>query len=301
MYLDVGDGHRLYYEEYGPPTGRPIIVLHGGPGGALSHGVLKNFNLKKDRVILYDQRGCGKSTPYLSLYKNTTWDLVADMEKLRHACGVQKWILFGGSWGTTLALAYVSKHMEYVSALVLRGVCLMEPWETKWLYHEGGASRLYPQEWEAFSSFAASASGGRRSKDLTKTYKRLLRNRQTRKAAAAAWWGWESAISSLKPTTDRTIPAKAVSLAVLENHFFSNNAWIRPGQLLRTAAKIPRSVPVIIVQGRYDLVCPPAAAVALAKAIPHAKLTLTIAGHSSADPENARGLRKALARLRYVH
>ena len=293
MYLDVGDGHRMYYEEYGRPNGKPVVVFHGGPGGGLQRATLKYFNLSKWRVILYDQRGCGRSTPSLSLTANTTWDLVMDAEKLRVACGIDRWTVFGGSWGTTLALAYASKHMDRIAAFVLRGICLLEPWETDWLYREGGASRLYPAEWSKF----ASASGSKRN--LTATYKRLLhsRNRRTRKAAAAAWWGWEAAISSLHPTPDRSTPKQVAELATIENHYFSHNGWIRPGQLLAVARRIPRTVPIIIVQGRYDLVCPPASAVALAAAAPHAELHLTIAGHAASDPENAKALRTAVRSL----
>jgi len=285
----------MYYEEHGNPTGKPVVVLHGGPGGGLQRAVLKYFDLGKWRVILYDQRGCGRSTPFLSLRKNTTWDLVADIERLREACRIDQWTVFGGSWGTTLALAYASKHMKRITAFVLRGVCLMEPWETAWLYREGGASRLYP---EAFHAFAV----GSRSKvnvktNLTASYKRLLRNRRTRKAAAAAWWRWESAISSLHPRSDRSTPKQIESLAVLENHYFSHNCWVRPGQLLSVAKRIPATVPVIIVQGRYDLVCPPTSAVAVAAALPHAELHLTIAGHTASDPENAKALRAALHAL----
>jgi proline iminopeptidase len=294
MYLDVGDGHKLYYEEHGNSKGKPVVVLHGGPGGGLQRTVLSFFNLRRWRVILFDQRGCGKSTPFLSLHKNTTWDLVKDIELLRVACGIEKWTVFGGSWGTTLALAYASKHMDRIAAFVLRGVCLLEPWETDWLYREGGASRLYPAEFAAFSALAPPKS---RSKNLTKTYRRLLRNRRTRKAAAAAWWGWEAAISSLKPRPDHSSPEQVESLAMIENHYFSRNAWIRPGQLLAVAQRIPPSVPVLIVQGRYDLVCPAASAVAVAAAAPHAILQLTIAGHAATDPENAKALRKAVASL----
>lgn len=290
MYLDVGDGHRLYYEEHGNPAGKPVVVLHGGPGGGLQRSTLSFFNLGKWRVILFDQRGCGKSTPFLSLHKNTTWDLVKDIERLRVACGADRWTVFGGSWGTTLALAYASKHMGRIAAFVLRGVCLMEPWENEWLYREGGASRLYP---EAFSAFVAGAKG-KASSNLTKTYRRLLRNRRTRKAAAAAWWGWEAAISSLQPRPDRSTPAQIESLAVIENHYFSHNAWIRPGQLIAVARRIPRSVPIMIVQGRYDLVCPAASAISIVKAAPHATLQLTTAGHSATDPENAKALRSVL-------
>lgn len=293
MLLDVGDGHTMYYKEYGNPNGKPVVVLHGGPGGGSQKAVLKYFDLKRWRIILYDQRGCGLSTPWLSLHKNTTWDLVRDLEKLRTACGLERWVVFGGSWGSTLALAYASKHVDRVTALVLRGVCLLEPWETDWLYREGGASRLYPEAWASFSKAAGSKKG-----NLTRSYSRLLRNRQTRKKAAAAWWGWEAKLSQLRPTPDRSTPKQVEQLAVLENHYFLHNGWIRSGQLLTAAAKIPSSVPVYIIQGRYDLVCPAASAVALASTIPHAKLTLTIAGHAGAEPENAKALRAATDTLK---
>lgn len=294
MFLDVGDGHTMYYKEFGSPNGKPVVVLHGGPGGGLQRAALKFFDLKRWRVIMFDQRGCGKSTPFLSLHRNTTWDLVSDIEQLRRACGVESWVVFGGSWGSTLALAYASRHMARVAGLVLRGVCLLEPWETDWLYAEGGASRLYPEAWASFAKM-----GGNKKGNLTMTYKRLLhsRNRRTRRAAAKAWWGWEAAISSLQPRPDLSTPRQVESLAVIENHYFSNDAWLRSHELIKAAARIPASVPVIIVQGRYDLVCPAASAVAVAKAAPHAKLYLTLAGHSGADPENAKALKAAMRSL----
>jgi len=299
MFLNVGDGHTLYYKEFGSATGKPVVVLHGGPGGGMQRSVLKTFDLKRWRVIMYDQRGCGRSTPFLSLHRNTTWDLVADIEKLRTACGVERWTVFGGSWGSTLALAYASKHIQCVAAMVLRGVCLLEPWETDWLYAEGGASRVHPEAWAAFSQGAVTANTKKPKGNLTMTYKRLLhsRNRRTRRRAAAAWWGWESAISSLRPRPDRSTPRQVESLAVIENHYFSHDAWLRPHQLLKAAARIPTSVPVIIVQGRYDLVCPAASAVAVAKAVPHAQLHLTIAGHAASEPENAKALTAAMRSL----
>jgi proline iminopeptidase len=287
MFLDVGDGHRLYYKQFGNPKGKPVVVLHGGPGGGLQRGALKAFNLKKWCVTMFDQRGCGKSTPFLSLHKNTTWDLVDDIEKLRIACNVTQWTVFGGSWGSTLALAYASKHIDRISALVLRGIYLGDKTENDWLYGPDGAARLYPDEWAAFS--AESKVKG----SLIKTYKRLLSDRRTRKAAARRWWGWEAAISSLRPMADKAKPSEVESLAVIENYYFSHNCWLRPGQLLAAARRIPKSIPVIIVQGRYDLVCPPVSAVALSKAVAHSKLKLTISGHAGADPENAKAVRSA--------
>ncbi len=279
----------MYYEEHGSPTGRPVVVLHGGPGGGLQRKVLTFFNLKKWRVILYDQRGCGRSTPFGSTVANTTRHLVADLERLRVHLGLESWTLFGGSWGSTLALAYAAKHKERVTAMILRGVCLMEPWEQRWLYEEGGASNLFPEEWAKFKEGA-----GGLQRNLTRAYSRRLRskNRTTRRAAARAWWSWELSLSHLKHQPDRTPAATVESLAVLENHYFSNNAWIKPGALLAAARTF--KFPIHIVQGRYDMVCPAASAVSLAAAAPNAKLVMTIAGHSAFEPETAAALRATI-------
>lgn len=295
MYLDIIEGHRVYYEVHGAPQGKPVVVLHGGPGGGLQRELLTLFDLKRWRVLLFDQRGCGRSTPFLSLKKNTTWDLVADAERLREAIGVERWTVFGGSWGSTLALAYASKHMRRVSALVLRGIYLGAPSENDWLYRAGGVSELRPVEWSKFVRASGQASTTRKS--LIPTYKRLLLNRRTRRSAAAAWSGWEDSISTLKPRPEKSNPKETEALAVLENHYFSHGCWLRPGQILCAARRVPRSVPVYIVQGMYDLVCPPVSAVALAKAIPHAMLRITHAGHAASEPETAAALKTALHRL----
>lgn len=269
-------------------------MLHGGPGGGIQHSLLKLFDLKRWRVLLFDQRGCGKSKPFLSLEKNTTWDLVADIERLRETLGVDRWTVFGGSWGSTLALAYVSKHMNRVTALVLRGIYLAGPHENAWLYKEGGASELRPVEWAKFVRASHSVS---RKGCLIGPYRRLLHNRRTRKAAARAWTTWETSISSIKPNPVKDTAKEMEMVAVLENHYFSHNCWLRPGQLLREAKRIPTSVPVVIVQGQYDLVCPPVSAVELSKAIRHSQLHLTHAGHAALEPETAAALKSALRRL----
>jgi proline iminopeptidase len=288
MRLPLTDGHVMYYEEHGSVTGRPVVVLHGGPGGGLQHAILRCFNLCKWRVILYDQRGCGRSTPKYTTTANTTWHLTADLERLRIHLGLESWTLFGGSWGSTLALAYASRYSERVTAMVLRGVCLMEPWEQRWLYEEGGASRLFPDAW---ASFVAGAGGNK--KNLTRAYSRRLRSRHrgTRRAAARAWWSWESALSHMKPHTDCTPLPTVESLAILENHYFRHNAWIKPGQLVAAARNF--HFPIHIVQGRYDMVCPAASAAAIARAAPNAKLVMTMAGHAAFEPETAKALRTA--------
>jgi len=293
-HLEVGDGHTLYYEVHGAADGKPAVVLHGGPGGGLQRWVLRLFNLRRWRVVLFDQRGCGRSTPSAAtsagLRANTTWHLVADIERLRAAAGVTgPWTVFGGSWGSTLALAYAARHPRACAALVLRGIYLGEPWEAEWLYAEGGASRIAPAEWAHFSD-----GYRRRTRRATmKFYGPRLRSRRaaTRKAAAAAWNRWEESLSVLKPRAG--VQRAPESMAILEHHFFSHNCWLKPGQLL-TAAKRLR-MPVTIVQGRYDLVCPPASAAALHAAIPQSRLIFTHAGHSAAEPETARALRATLS------
>jgi len=289
MMLNVGDGHQIYYEIHGKnPLAPTCIVQHGGPGGGLQHSVLELFDLTKWRVILWDQRACGKSLPYGELKHNTTWHLVADMERIRESVGSPtKWFLFGGSWGTTLSLAYASRHGKHVAGMILRGVCLMEPWEQDWLYGPNGAARLFPEAWATF------AAKSRRRQNLTALYGRRLKSKATRKAAASKWWGWESAVSTLHPHKDTTPPTKIMTLALLENHYFENNAWLRPGQLIAAARKM--RFPVWIVQGRYDVVCPPASAWALSQVLPDVRqLTFTIAGHAATEPETWKGLRLAI-------
>ena len=285
--LDLGAGYTMHYEEHGSPNGRPVVVLHGGPGGGIRHYQLGQFNLKRWRVIMFDQRGCGLSEPrgLESLKYNTTWDLVSDIEKLRTHLGIESWAVFGGSWGSTLGLAYAEKHPSKVTALILRGVCLMQKWELDWLY-KGGVQAVWP---DAFSVFA---NGSARKTNHVKLYKKLLNNRKTRKAAAKRWWGFESALSFLKPKPDTTSPKATEELAILENHYFSHNAWLKPDQLLRGASKL--KMPITIVQGRYDMVCPFRAAWELKQRIPHAKLVvIDDAGHSGTEPGTAKALRAA--------
>jgi len=290
MLMNVGNNHKIYYEIHGindeeAPT---CIVQHGGPGGGLQRSILKLFDLTKWRVILWDQRGCGKSLPYGELKHNTTWYLVQDMERIRIAIGSpKKWFLFGGSWGTTLSLAYASCHGKHVAGMILRGVCLMEPWEQEWLYGANGAARLFPEAWATFASRTS------RRQNLTTLYGRRLKSKSTRKAAASKWWGWESAVSTLRPHKDKTPPTKITTLALLENHYFAHNAWLRPGQLIAAARKM--RFPVWIVQGRYDVVCPPASAWALSQVLPDLRqLTFTIAGHAATEPETWVGLQHAV-------
>lgn len=294
MFLDVGAGHRIFYEVVGAPRGKPIVVLHGGPGAPTSNyrdALLQLFDLRKWRILLWDQRGCGKSTGPLTEH-NTTWDLVADMERLREeVLHVPRWTLFGGSWGSTLALAYVSKHLDRVAGMLLRGVSLLAPWENEWLYGPSGAARFFPEE---YRKFTRGLKGTRGSTATIRAFKRRLTQRKARQ-----WVAWESALSSLvSPSGSKAPSQKAIrEMATLETHYFSHNAWITADQLLAAASRIPRSVPVYIVQGRFDMVCPPAAAISLAHTVPHAKIRLTLAGHAWSDPANTAALKEALAQL----
>jgi proline iminopeptidase len=295
-HLDVTGGHRIYYEIHGPADGRPAVLLHGGPGGGFRRAALKAFDLTKWRVVAFDQRGCGYSTPRLQLNHNTTWDLVADIEALRRLTvgETTPWTVFGGSWGSTLALAYWSRYPASVAALVLRGVCLLEPWEQRWLYTEEGAARIAPEEWRLFAK-AGRLRRGTTAAATTRRYRSLFRSRTRRRQAIDAWFRWEERISQLKPSKSyESTPTEREELAVLEAHYFAHNAWLKPGQLLAAARRIPRSVPVYIVQGRYDLVCPAASAIAVARAVPHSHLQIVdTAGHSSGEPGIAKGLRAA--------
>lgn len=302
-FLEVSDGHRLYYEVHGAADGKPALVLHGGPGGGLQRSALKAFNLRRWRVVLFDQRGCGRSQPggVAGLRANTTRHLVRDIEALRRVTvgGDRAWTVFGGSWGSTLALAYYAAFPHAVAALILRGICLMSREEQRWLYEAGGASQVFPEEWARFTD-SAGGPVQRNYRRLTRTFHRRLRScdRVTRRRAARQWWGWESSLSFLKPRHDDTPIAKVEDLARLETHYFAHDAWLRPNALLAAARRIPARLPVQIIQGRYDMVCPVASAVALHRAIPHSRLTIVPdAGHASTEPGIAVELKRAVQSL----
>jgi len=294
MFLEIDKGFKIYYKIIGNPKGKPVIVLHGGPGAGMDLRVLRLFDLTKWRVLLWDQRGCGKS---IYPHPHTTWDHVSDMEKLRAIMNCEKWVVFGGSWGSTLALAYASKHLKQILAFVLRGICLMEPWENEWLYGSEGVARLFPEEFQKFSVKRGKVSGSAQ----LRTYRNLLQNPRTRRRSAKRWDQWETSLSSLRNnrTSKRSQRSqKKIEIhAIIENNYFLNNGWIPGNLLLRTAKKIPSSIPVQIVQGKLDFICPPASALRLASAIPHAKLHLTEAGHLWDEPETERALKAVLRTL----
>ena len=289
--LDVGDGHTMYYETHGNPKGRPIVCLHGGPGGGLVRFLLKLFDLKKWHVILYDQRGCGKSTPRLELKNNTTWHLVDDMETLRKHLELDRWAIYGGSWGTTLALAYASKHLDRVTAFVLRGVCLFTKDEVAWMFEKGHASEVYPKAWSQVTEMLRKGT-----RKITKPYRKLLLSKKTQKAASRAWSKYEHDLAYLVPKPFKPDVKSDVETSVIENHYFVHNAWLTSELLLETAKKI--KVPVFIVQGRYDMICPASSAHLLKDAIPQSKLVVVPnAGHATREKGIFTALKKGMRNL----
>jgi len=295
-YLDLTHGHRMYYEIHGVANGRPALILHGGPGGGLVHRHLKHFDLRKWNVVMFDQRGCGKSTPFGldSLAHNKTSDLVEDIERLRLHLDIPQWFVFGGSWGTTLGIIYAETHPEKVTGLLLRSVCLLAPCEFAWLYG-GGAGQVYPKEWAKFISIVDEPHN---YKNVIATYRKLLTDDDVtvRQSAAKLWSDWEFAVSFMKPRRSYESAKKAEAVAIIENHYFFHNAWLKPGQLLKNAGRLA-SIPVSIVHGRYDIVCPINASFEFKKAVPHAKfIVIPDAGHATSEPGTKRALRRVTNR-----
>jgi len=283
--LDVGDGHQVYWELCGNPLGKPAVFLHGGPGGGCSPEHRRLFNPDKYCVLLFDQRGCGRSIPHAGLDANTTWHLVSDIEKLRTQLGVQKWLVFGGSWGSTLALAYAQTHPDRVSELVVRGIFTVRPEELHWYYQEG-ASWIFPDEWEHFVN---PIPLGERS-DLMAAYHRRLTgaDHKAQIEAAVAWSRWEGRTITLQPDAAvdeaHSDPHYALAFSRIENHYFMNKGFFEDRQLLRDAVNL-RGIPGVIVQGRYDMACPTKTAWELHKAWPQAKFHLVNdAGHAFKEP-----------------
>ncbi len=284
--LAVSSLHTLYYEQCGNPDGKPVVCLHGGPGAGFSPKMRRFFDPDKYRIILFDQRGCGRSTPHAELTDNTTWHLVADIEALRNHLGIGRWQVFGGSWGSTLALAYAQTHPQRVSELVLRGIFMLRRSELEWFY-QGGCDQIWPDAWEDYLAAIPSVEHG----DLMGAYYRRLTSDDaaTRLAAAVAWTTWESRTSFLLPDEGHVAATQvdefALAFARIECHYFVNGGFFEvDGQLLRDAPRLA-DIPTVIVQGRYDVVCPARSAWDLKKAMPHAQLTLVAdAGHSAFEP-----------------
>ena len=287
-HIRVSDVHQLYYEQCGNPNGKPVVFLHGGPGAGLDPDYRRFFDPEAYRVILFDQRGAGRSIPHASLDDNTTWHLVQDIEHIREHFGIEKWLVFGGSWGSTLSLAYAETHPERVSGLVLRGIFLCRPQEIRWFYEEGqGASAIFPETWEQYVRIIPEAE----RVDMIGAYYRRLTNADeaVRREAAYAWSIWEGSALKLLPDQkvidEFTEPEKAIALARIECHYFVNNCFFETDNYLLDHIDRIRHIPAVIVHGRYDIICPVLNAWDLHRAWPEASLRIIRdAGHASTEP-----------------
>ena len=284
--LPVSDIHTIYFEESGRPDGKPVVFLHGGPGGGSVPSYRQFFDPDKWRIIVFDQRGCGKSTPHAELAENTTWALVSDIEKLRSHLEIPAWTVFGGSWGSTLALAYAQTHPDRCTGLILRGIFMLRSKEIRWFY-QSGASYIFPDAWEGY---LAPIPEDERDDLVNAYYRRLTSpNPTTRQVAARAWSTWEASTSKLVP--DETLIQRfgddrfADAFARIECHYFTNGGFFEnENQLLDNVERI-RHIPAVIVQGRYDVVCPMMSAWELHRAWPEAELMVVAeAGHSASEP-----------------
>ena len=283
--LDVGDGHTIYWERVGTKGAKPAVFLHGGPGGGISPSHRRLFDPARYDVILFDQRGCGRSTPHAELEANTTWHLVADIERLREMAGFDRWLVFGGSWGSTLALAYAETHPQRVSELVVRGIYTLTKAELSW-YYQFGVSEMFPDKWERFLAPIPESERG----DMMGAYRKRLvgSDRAAQLEAARAWSLWEGETITLLPepsTSDKFGEDDfAIAFARIENHYFVHGGWLEEGQLLRDAHRLA-GIPGVIVHGRYDMPCPARYAWQLHKAWPDAEFFLIEgAGHAYSEP-----------------
>ena len=290
-FLEIDD-HKIYYEVSGNPNGKPAIFVHGGPGGGGSTEVRRFFNPELYKIIVFDQRGCGRSKPHASLTDNTTWHLVSDMEKIREKLSVEQWLVFGGSWGSTLSLAYAQAHPARVSELVLRGIFMLRKKELDWFYQEG-ASKIFPEPWQ---EFLQPIEDDKRD-NLMDAYREIFYgdDQEKKLQAAVAWSKWEAATSSLLISKSRVDefqdPEFALAFAMIENHYFVNKGFFEDENQLFENLDVIRHIPTVIVQGRYDVVCPMESAWELASKWPEAEFIVTPnSGHSAFEKENIAAL-----------
>ena len=294
-YMERGC-HEIYYEQCGNPDGKPAVFLHGGPGGGGSTTVRRFFNPERYHIVIFDQRGCGRSMPHGCLEQNTTWDLVEDIETLKNKLGFEKWLVFGGSWGSTLSLAYSQTYPKSVSEMVLRGIFMLRKKELDWFYQEG-ASNIFPEAWEKFLEPIDISQRD----DLMSAYHEIFKSDNTEKKlnAAIAWSRWEGSTSSLSYNPDMadsfSDPRFALAFALIENHYFVNKGFLEhENQLIESGIDIIRNIPTTIVQGRYDIVCPMTTAWELSKNWPEANLIVApSSGHTAFEKEITHELIKA--------
>jgi proline iminopeptidase len=290
------DNHRIYYEQCGNPDGKPAVFLHGGPGGGGSIQVRRFFDPDKYHVVIFDQRGCGRSLPHGCLENNTTWDLVEDIENLKVKLGIKQWLVFGGSWGSTLALAYSQTYPDSVSEMVLRGIFMLRKKELDWFY-QYGASNIFPEAWQ---KFIEPIEHNERDDLMAAYHKIFLSNNEEKKLnAAIAWSRWEGSTSSLSYNPDMansfSDPKFALAFALIENHYFVNKGFLEhENQLIESGINIIRDIPTVIVQGRYDIVCPISTAWELSQNWPEAELIVApSSGHTAFELEITHELIKA--------
>jgi len=304
-FLRVSDVHEIYFEESGNPQGKPAVFLHGGPGGGTDPKMRTFFDPQRYRIVMFDQRGCGKSRPHASLVDNTTWHLVEDIERLRQHLGIERWLVFGGSWGSTLGLAYAQTHPQCVTELVLRGIFLLRKWEIDWFYQDpDGAGAIYPDLWE---QYVATIPPAERSDMVRAYYNRLTSNDPKVLGPAAKTWAiWEGATSFLHLNPDYVAKFQeddyAAAFARIECHYFINRGFFKTNnQLIEDVGRI-RHIPAVIVQGRYDVICPMKSAWELHRAWPEAALRIVPdAGHSAFEAGNTHELISATDRFAGKH
>ncbi len=287
--------HEIYYEQCGNPKGKPAIFLHGGPGGGCGSLSRRFFNPKKYRIILFDQRGCGRSKPHTCLEDNTTWHLIEDIETIRERLSIKKWLVFGGSWGSTLAIAYAQKYPNNVSQMVLRGIFMLRQKELQWFY-QYGASEMYPEAWQGFLKEIPENERD----NLIEAYRKIFygKNKEKQLSAAKAWSKWEASCSFINHNPDavkESINAEfALAFALIENHYFVNKGFLENENQLLDNIDIIRNIPTIIIQGRYDVVCPPTTAYELHSKWPESELVIApFSGHSAFEKEITHELIKA--------
>ena len=293
-YLKKGV-HEIYYEQCGNPKGKPAIFLHGGPGGGCGKLSRRFFDPKKYRIILFDQRGCGNSKPHTCLEDNTTWHLIEDIESIREELNIKKWLVFGGSWGSTLAIAYAQKYPKYVSEMVLRGIFMLREKELQWFY-QYGASEMYPEAWQCFLEEIPEEERS----NLIEAYRKIFYGEDEEKklSAAKAWSKWEASCSFINynpnAVKDSVNAEFALAFALIENHYFVNKGFLDNENQLLDNIDIIRNIPSIIIQGRYDVVCPPTTAYELHSKWPESELVIApFSGHSSFEKEITHELIKA--------
>jgi proline iminopeptidase len=297
--LDVGAGHKVYLEQSGARDGYPVVVVHGGPGAGCSASMRRYFDPTKYRIIMFDQRGCGRSLPYASIEHNTTWDLVRDMEQIRTHLGVDQWAVFGGSWGATLSLIYAQTHPESVSHLILRGVFLMTQPELDWFYG-GGAGKFWPELWQRFVSVIPE---GERDDLISAYHKRLFSGDMREEMRfGTTWTHWENALASFQSNGfgGHCPPAYARTFARIENHYFINDGFLDQDQKILNNMEKIRHIQGYIVQGRYDMICPPATAYELSRKWPRCDLRImSYAGHAMSEPKISSELVSIMDKLRF--